>query len=106
MKISEYLSRLDNWSGDDDRGKYLRPLLDRLCPISAQTLREFQNTWVDPDGTRFAEYVVAQNAEIKKCLQLELTELGQIVRQKFGLEPLTLDTEIVVEPEHEHSGSN
>jgi hypothetical protein len=67
-------------------------LMRLLCPVSLETLHRFQDTW---DGTRpFDEFVVAQNKEIRKCVELEMSELGREIRAKLHMDPLTPETEV------------
>lgn len=91
MKIRQYMDELSGWDSDD-RERYLRPLLAILSPVSVATLQEHQRKhYVD-----HLAFVDSQNKSFLQCLTLEMSENGAIVRQKLGLELLTLDTEIVV----------
>lgn len=88
MTVQEVLDQMDSWK-DEERNQ-LGPLLNVLCGVSQQTLRQFQNEW---DGSKpYDEFVVAQNAEIRKCVELEMSSVGATVRQELGLAPLTPDT--------------
>lgn len=95
MKIRQYLERLGGWESDD-REKYLRPLMAVLTPVSLQSLRTNQQRHflaAEPDRSAFVE---SQNREIVKCLELEMSSIGSLVRAQCGLEPLTLDTDVEI----------
>ena len=91
MKIEEILKKMDGFS-DKERGTILRSLLNKLCPVSKNQLISFQSGW---DGSRaFEEFKEAQNKVIKECVGMEVSEIGSLVREKLGLPPISLETEI------------
>ena len=68
MTIKDVLDNMDSWQ-EEERNQ-LHGVMDRLCGVSLQTLREFQITW---DGTKsFEEFRVAQNKVIRDCIEIEL----------------------------------
>lgn len=63
-----------------------------LTKVSRKTMKQFHIMW---DGDKpWDEYIVAVCAEIKKCIEIELSDIGSLVREIEGLPPLTLNTEI------------
>jgi len=91
MKIEEILKKMDGFS-DKERGTTLRSLLDKLCPVSKNQLMNFQSDW---DGSRaFEEFKREQNKVIKDCVEMEVSEIGSVVREKLGLPSISLETEI------------
>lgn len=92
MTVKEIYDSLDTFT-DEERQKYAGALCKELSPVSMKTLLEFQNSW---DGDRPAsEFFAAQAEEIKKCVVLEISHTGEIVRQATNLEPLTWETEVI-----------
>lgn len=95
MTIREVVEKMDGFS-DAKRVKYLAPLYESLTPISQKQITSFQATW---DHTKsFDEFKKAQSAELRKCIEIELSEMGGIIRKELGLQPLNEDDEIK-EPE-------
>ena len=92
MTLKEVLEKMDNFT-DEERAKYLGGLFKILSPVSTATLSNFQNRW-EPEGKTFKQFVVEQNKEIKKCIELEVSVIGEIVRKESGLELITLETVI------------
>jgi hypothetical protein len=87
MTIQDLLDNMDNWY-DEERNQ-LRPVLDMLTGVSLETFQRFESGW---DGESYEEFISAQNKVIRECIELEMSELGQIVREKLGYKPLTLDS--------------
>jgi hypothetical protein len=92
MTIKELVAKLDDLT-DEERGRYLNPLLtEKLCKLSQNQLMLFQDTW---DSRRpFDEFKVEQNKIIRECVALELSAAGAVVRDVFGLPALTEDMEV------------
>jgi hypothetical protein len=89
--VKQILAEMDDFS-DEDRKRYLGLLLNKCTEVTEATLNSFQRHW---DGRRpFEEFKAAQNKEIRECVKLELSEVGRILRDGIGMEPLTEDTEI------------
>ena len=98
MKLKDIVEKMDAFT-DDERQKYLGALHKTLCPMSHQTLQEFQDDWFskDPasDKETFLMFVKEQNKIFRQCIDLEVSStLGATVRKRFCLEPITMDTEI------------
>lgn len=92
MTVKEIYDGLGTFD-DEDRAKYAGALCKNLSPVSMKTLLEFQNTW---DGRKSPEeFFGAQAKKIKTCVDLEIGQVGQLVRQATGLSDLTWETEIV-----------
>ena len=95
MLIRDYIDHLAEW-GSDERERYMRPLLGMLSGVSNRTLREHQAKHMaassEPDYDGFVE---SQNKVILQCLHLEVSTFGADVRRELGLEPLTLDTDVL-----------
>ena len=95
MTVKEIVEKMDSFS-DAKRVKYLAPLYESLTPISQKQITIFQATW---DHTKsFGEFKRAQGVELRKCIEIELSEIGRLVREAAGLQPLNEDDEIK-EPE-------
>lgn len=92
MKLKQFIEEMPSWE-DSDRAK-INALIDLLCPISVQTLREFQQKW--NNKRPYGEFVKSQNEEILKCVGLEKSSLGIITRAAMGLPPITDDTEVPI----------
>ena len=91
MTVKEIVEKMDSFT-DEERTEYLAPLLDNLTLLSKSQIRNFQDVW---DGNRpFDEFKTAQNTEIRKCIEMELSALGQIVRRTTGLPPLNENDEV------------
>lgn len=90
MTVQELVNKLDSLT-ESERDNELRQLVNMLTPISHNTLFQFQATWL-PEHKSYKEFVEAQNVEIKKCIELEMSTLGTDVREKFQLKPLTPET--------------
>ncbi len=91
MTVKQIYDKLETFN-DDERAKFAGVLCEKLSPTSMQTLHEFQNTW---NGSKSPEeFFKAQAKEIKICIELEVGQMGQMVRQVAGLETLTWETEI------------
>lgn len=95
MKISEYIEKMSEWESDD-REKYLRPLVALLSPVSAKSLMQNQAEHFAKSEADYPAFVESQNREIIKCLELEVAEIGSIVRAELGMEPMTLDTDVAI----------
>lgn len=94
MKIKEYIDYLNKeWDGIDDRS-ILKPLVACFSPVSKQTILKAQRKQFEDSDGNFKAFADAQANEIKKCIELEISEIGVLVRQNLGLPILTLDTEI------------
>lgn len=74
---------------------------DHLTIASLITLHEFQNRFFSqhPVKPPFEEFCRAQNSVIRRIVELEMSELGRLNRKLRGLEPLTMDTVILEEPD-------
>ena len=92
MNIQHVLDNFRTWK--DSERKQLSPVFAMLSGVSKKTLMTFQNNWDGSEG--YDAFVKAQNDQIETCIRLELSETGRIVREKLGLDPLTLETEIGV----------
>lgn len=96
MKLQEVLDGIE-WFDDADRERILRPLLKLLCPVSKQTIIEYQTNFFQstPSATSWLRFVNGLNKTIRECILLEVSDLGTAVRQQFGLNPIRLDDEVV-----------
>jgi uncharacterized protein YfaP (DUF2135 family) len=100
MNIQEIVEKMDSFT-EDERVKYLGPVLNKMSMPSQGTLRQFQNQWreeiaakeMDAD-TEFREFVKAQNVIIKECIKMEDSDLGKIVRETQGLPVWNMQEEI------------
>lgn len=85
MTVQEVLDQLDGLDGDE-RATVLGPLIAQLSPVSKRTLHSFQAGW---DSTRsWAEFKEAQNQVFRDCVKMEMSPVGQEVRELLGLPPL------------------
>ena len=91
MTVKQVYDKLGTFN-NDERQRYAGGICKLLCPVSIQTLMTFQDEW---DGSKPAsEFFKAQAEEIKKCIDLEISLFGAVVRKTAGLEPLEWETEI------------
>lgn len=92
MTVQDVKENLEKYS-TEERAEPLGKLIKILSGVSLSTLQQFQQTW---DGSRtFEEFRKAQDAEIGKCIDLEVSEFGKATRSAMGLEPLELTTILV-----------
>lgn len=98
MDVKQALKTIEAAGADDSRKTPFLLIWPVLTPVSQRTLTALQEVW-EPEGKSFGDSCAIQNAELRKCLVMEISELGAIVRQSLGYEPLMWDTEIgAVEP--------
>ncbi len=84
MTLAYFLENFDKIDLSQ-REKFIRPVAKHLCIVSRATLADFQATW---DGDKsFEDFVKAQNQVIRKCIEIEISFLGQAVRKTLNLEP-------------------
>jgi len=99
MTVKEIAEKMDDFT-DEERGTHLRLLCESLTPVSKAQLLAFQNDWKPEFKTThnivadFKKFKTAQNKEIRRCLEIELSESGSRVRQSLGLQPLHEEDEI------------
>ena len=93
MTISDIITALENGTlRTDAERETLQPVIKLFCPVSLQTIRNFQDSW---NWDRpFTEFMAAQDKELLTCLKLEISEIGTTVRSSFRLSPLTEQTKI------------
>lgn len=89
MTVQELVNKLDSLT-ENERETELRQLVKMLTPVSHNTLLLFQQLW--DERRPYEEFLEAQNVEIKKCIELEMSTLGTDVRESFKLKPLTPET--------------
>jgi len=92
MLIMDAIELLDELS-EDQRDELLKPILENLSQVSHYVILEFQLNWDEEKGS-FIEFVRAQNAVIKECINAELTGFGKRVREMEGLPILENSTEL------------
>ena len=92
MKISEAIAQ---WQDESIRIKYGPKIAEVFSGVSLATLRDFQNNFVplnpDDDGATFFKQ---QQEEFSKCLKLECSSIGKMVRDTMGMKPLNEDYEL------------
>ena len=98
MTIKEFLDGLDEM-GNATREVTLRELTRVLSPPSIATLQNFQEKFMaeNPEKPPFEVFVKAQNKEVVKCLEMEMSDIGGMVRGLTGFAPISLDTVIATE---------
>jgi hypothetical protein len=90
MTLQEIVDNIDNMTSDEERQEILTKVIDGFSFISKSEVTQFMNNW---DRSRpFEEFVQEQNKLIKTCLQMELTELGKVVRETQKLPVWTPQT--------------
>jgi len=87
MNLQTFLEKLDSFS-DVERQVYIPALLEQLTEVSVRTMMEFQAANGSVDRTE-------QDEEIRQCVTLESSELGEAIRRTFDLPPLTMETQVV-----------
>jgi hypothetical protein len=107
MTVKQLVDQLDSLA-DSERERLIRPLMAMLSLIALETLMRFQEDWVaarrdemPSDATElhgvYLDFVKEQNIAISACIDMEVSPLGVVARQLCNLEPLTYETEIVVD---------
>jgi hypothetical protein len=91
MKIKELMENIDNLT-EEQRDHELRKLLEMCCQLTKNEIRKFTLGW--NTARSYEEYKTEQNKIIVKCITLETSELGAMVREGFGLGPLDPEMEI------------
>lgn len=90
MTIQDYLIYLEK-NAEEGR-EILRPLMDVLCPVSKQTMKEFQNKHFLIQQRNFKKFVEEQNKLLIECINVETSPFGDTVREILNLPHLTLET--------------
>lgn len=91
MILLDILDVMDELKGEQ-RELVLAALLEELTVYTHEVILEFQ---LEYDGREsFEQFLVKQNALIRECVNIELTNFGNKVRRQEGLNPLSLRTEI------------
>jgi len=92
MKIEDILDILDNLA-DDEREFVLRPLLKVFSRVSLIALKELQNH-CKTNNISYDEFVQRQNKLIRQCVELEMDDLGKLLRGESELADITLETDV------------
>jgi hypothetical protein len=85
ITIDEFLERLDSIE-DSKRENFIKPIVTEFCDLSKRQLSKFQLEW-DFDNKTFEEFKIAQNKQIKECIEIEKSFVGSMVRNQSGLGP-------------------
>lgn len=107
MKLQKILNNLDTYT-EEEREKYLLPVIKVLTEVTKQTLYDFQNKWFakrreeradfEFDSEEFEKFKKEQNRILRKFIEIETSEFGKQIREVlFNLKELTMDTEIIIE---------
>jgi len=92
MKVEEILDILDNLA-EDEREYVLRPLMRAFSRVSLIALKELQDQ-SKSFNVAYDEFVQKQNDLIRKCVAMEIGELGKMLRGESGYEDLTMETDV------------
>jgi hypothetical protein len=92
MIIRDVVELLDDLT-EEQRDELLKPVLENLTQTSHYAILEFQLNWNEENGS-FKDFIKGQNAVIKECIKIEMTEFGKIARKMEGLRPLENVTEV------------
>jgi len=85
MTIDELRTQLSDMEWELRRQAVIN-LWPILSGVSQETMRQFQEKW---DAKKpYEEFVKSQNKELLTCIDMEMSNTGQIVREQFGLPPL------------------
>lgn len=92
MIIKDILDVLDSLDGEQ-RQMVIVGLMEEFTDASQYAVLECQFKWDNNKGIydRFIEY---QDQIIRECIEIELTQFGEVLRRIEGKAPLTLRTEI------------
>lgn len=85
---------IDDWETMDDKVKadVGTKLFNILSGVSQQEMRQFQMIF---DGSKtFGDFKKAQKEKLEFCLNLEIADIGNTVREALGLELITWETEL------------
>lgn len=97
MNITGIIVKMDDFT-DEERVKYLKPIMDKFSGVSKASISSFQNGW---DDTKFEdvnvawkEFVKAQNEVIRMCIGCENSSVGADIRSLEGLPVWDMNEEI------------
>jgi len=90
LSVEEIINKMDNFS-EEERVKFLGALSKQFCYLSRNTLMDFQRNW-NTDKKSYEQFIKEQNKVFRSCVEIEISETGDIVRTALGLDQLTLDT--------------
>lgn len=77
---------------DEERQKYLGGIISELFPLAQKNIWNWQNNW---DRNRpFEDFKIQQNKQIRKILELEISNIGKSVRKVLGLKEIDWTTNI------------
>lgn len=102
VTIDYVLGKLQNNKTPDNRLEVYKALKEQIfSKPSHETLADFEEGWEtlkldDPQG-----YQEEYDKFIQLCLEFELCEPGQRVRDHLGAKPISLETKFLVRPKKE-----
>jgi hypothetical protein len=91
ITLQQFIDKLSSFTGDE-RAEYIPRVMDKLSQVSYNQLLNFQNRW--DENKPYDAFRKEQDAEIIKCIKMEVHDLGTAVRELYGLDPITLQTEV------------
>lgn len=101
MKLENVIAKLkDGFETPQEREEILKSLTgNHFTQVSITTIKRKQDEmfWEDSiNGVKrpFEEFAKETDVTILECIEIEMTELGNIVREIEQRQPLTLETEI------------
>ncbi len=95
MTLQHIKDNLHNFN-EEEKKLILKPLLSLFTSVSLSELAKIQDENY-PLRMSFKSYQRLQTECIIKCIELETSPLGTMVREKLDLKPLTLKT--IIKPE-------
>ena len=90
MLLRDLLKNLDNFT-DAEREVYVGKLVEVLTSTSTTAILSSQQGF---RGDNLAEFITEQNNEIRIACRLEMSVMGEMLRDSENLEPLTEETVI------------
>lgn len=95
MNFKEVMEKLkdNSFSSPEERANTLKQVRSRMSILSKNSLINFQkeSLLLEKDYDKF---VIAQNEEFYSCIEIELSELGELVRIAEGLKPVKMEDSI------------
>ena len=94
MTIKKIYEKLDDFTVDE-RAEQLKQLKKLFTPLSIEQLKQFEIKIMSDTTLNFEDFVKEQNAEIRICINLEVSEMmGAPIRKFLNLPKITMKTEV------------
>lgn len=107
MTVQEFIDKASSMT-EQEWAYYFKLVWDiHYCPVSQATILKFQKDWyASPDRPKslnpesltedFQRFRAAQKEEAVKCLSMEMSKIGEVIRAKFHMRTLEPGTDLEV----------